>query len=348
MFRIRAIQVEHGDSLLVSYGSGNHLFHMLIDGGPAESLPTLLSVLKNECSNGALRINYLVVTHYDLDHIKGIIELLDSIPVWLEIGEIWFNGHHHLIPPDILGPQEGDFLSELIRRINIPWNISFRRNNSDERGGRILQTSSSVALPGGMDVRILSPDESGLSALAKDWSDPELPPTEPESVPSDMMGRGDEWPPKQHSLYGQAAFVSDTSIPNRSSIALLLTYEGKHVILAGDAHCNVIYDGLSLHLPEEQPIDLLKVSHHGSKGNTDKRLLERLNCRQFLISTSGKIHKHPDHALMARLVARHDNPKIYLNYSQGWPGNWKNKPSGWPDFEAIYPTGTDHFIDVFL
>lgn len=346
MFRVRAIQVEHGDSLLVSYGTVGHLSHMLVDGGPVGSLPTLLSVLKNECVDGRLRLELLVVTHYDLDHIEGIIELLNNTPDWLEISEIWFNGHHHLTPSDILGSQEGDKLSKLIRSLNLPWNVSFDKGN--EHGGRILQTCDAVVLPGGIDVRVLSPDESGMAALAKDWSNPELPPTEPESVPNDMMGRKDAWPPEQHSLYGGIAFISDRSVPNRSSIALLLTYEGKRVVLAGDAFSNVINDGLALHLPDGESVDLLKVSHHGSKGNTDKQLLERLECKRFLISTSGKTHKHPDHALIARLVARHNNPEIFFNYSKGWPGNWQNRPSGWPIFSTRYPEPENQFVDVLL
>jgi glyoxylase-like metal-dependent hydrolase (beta-lactamase superfamily II) len=305
-------------------------------------------VLKDARVDGRLRLEVLVVTHYDLDHIQGVIELLNDIPDWLEIGEIWFNGHHHLAPPDILGSKEGDSLSKLISGLKLPWNVSFDKQNSDGRGGRILQTSDAVALPGGIVVKVLSPDESGMAALARDWSDPALPPTEDESVPSDMMGHKDAWPPKQHSLYGGVGFVSDRSVPNRSSIALLLTHEDKRVVLTGDAYSNVINEGLAMHLPNGESVDLLKVSHHGSKGNTDKQLLERLECKRFLISTSGKTHKHPDHALIARLVARHDSPEIFFNYSKGWPGNWQNRPSGWPVFTARYPDGTDHFVDVLL
>jgi len=348
IFRVRAIQVEHGDSLLVSYGEVGHLSHMLIDGGPIGSLSTILSVLENERIEGRLRLEVLVVTHYDLDHIQGVIELLSDTPRWLEIGEIWFNGRQHLASADTLGSQEGDALSKLIRSLKLPWNISFGGEDSDGVGGRILQTSDAVTLPGGIGVKVLSPDESGMAALARDWSDPALPPTESQSIPADMLGRKDEWPPKQHSHYGGVAFVSDRSVPNRSSIALLLTYEGKRAVLTGDAYSNVINEGLALHLSDGESVDLLKVSHHGSKGNTDKQLLEMLQCKRFLISTSGKTHKHPDHALIARLVARHDSPEIFFNYSEGWPGNWQKRPSNWPVFSARYPDGTDPFVDVLL
>lgn len=348
MFRVRAIQVEHGDSLLITYGNDERRFHLLVDGGPSGSLPTLLSVLKPECIEGRLRIEALVVTHYDLDHIQGVIELLGDIPSWLEIGDVWFNGHHHLQPRDILGPNEGDTLSRLIRSCGLPWNERFRRSKDDKDGGPITQSLEAFTLPGELDVRVLSPDSDGLADLARVWAHPTSPPPDSEPAPGDLLGRSDKWPPNPFSPSKVSSFESDTSIPNKSSIALLLTFNKKRMLLAADAFTDVIKRGLARHMPSGDPIDLLKVSHHGSKGNTDKSLLDMLRCKRFLISTSGKIHNHPDHALIERLVAGYDNPEIFFNYDHGWPGNWKSKPASWPPFHARYPNNGDRFVEVSL
>lgn len=348
MLRVRAIQVEHGDSLLVSYGIDNKLYHLLVDGGPSGSLRTVIEVLKDTCIDGRTRLEVLVVTHYDLDHIQGVIELLEEVPGWLDIGEVWFNGHHHLIPSDILGTREGDRLTKLICSLGISWNTSFRDQDSIQSGTAILQSSKVVSLPGGLEVRVLSPDHDGLMALAKHWTDPAAPVQDSRSTPRDLLGRSESWPPRRFALNGSSIFIPDTSIPNRSSIALLLTFDKKRVILAADAFSSVIERGLAVHLPGKEPVDLLKVSHHGSKGNTRKSLLDMLRCRKFLISTSGKIHQHPDHALMELLVASHDSPEIFFNYSQGWPGNWRIRPANWPDFQARYPKDGERFVDVLL
>ncbi|MBG7441583.1 hypothetical protein [Pseudomonas aeruginosa] len=348
MFRVRAVQVEHGDSLLITYGINNKMYHLLVDGGPSGSLPILLSVLKQECVGGRLRLETLVVTHYDLDHIQGVIDLLNDLPPWLDIGDIWFNGYHHLPSLDILGASEGDTLSRLIRRHGIPWNASFRKQGNDKDGGAIVQDANAVSLPGGLEVRILSPDMDGLIALARNWSNAGSPPLDSELAPGDLLGRSDIWPPKEFSSSRTYSFQSDTSISNKSSIALLLTFDNKRALLAADAFSDVITRGLAIHLPRKDPIDLLKVSHHGSKGNTDKLLLETIGCKRFLISTSGKIHKHPDHALIERLVAGYDCPEIFFNYEDGWPGNWKNRPEKWPPYNARYPGSGDKFVDVFI
>lgn len=347
MFRIRAIQVEHGDSLLVSYGDATRLRHLLVDGGPSHSRATLLEVLELECVDGKLRLEALVVTHYDLDHIQGVIELLDDLPTWLEIGDVWFNGYHHLQSADMLGPSEGDTLSKLIRRLGLPWNARFRKGNDSGEGGPIHQSLERFALDGDLDVGIVSPDADGLVALAREWKNPTFPPFDPSDIPGDQLGKKDTWPPGSLQAT-QLKFEPDPSIPNRSSIALLLTFDGKRVLLAADASASVLKAGLAKHLPDGASVDLLKVSHHGSKANTDIPLLQMLKCPRFLISTSGKIHKHPDHALIARLVADYGNPQIFFNYGEGWPGNWKNKPASWPRFRTHFPEFGTRFVDVTL
>lgn len=93
MFRIRAIQVEHGDSLLISYGDDKQPRHLLVDGGPSESSDTLESVLNDVRRGQRLKLEVLVVTHYDLDHIQGVIRLLEKNPDWLDIQEIWGSSH---------------------------------------------------------------------------------------------------------------------------------------------------------------------------------------------------------------------------------------------------------------
>lgn len=346
MFRVRAIQVEHGDSLLVSYGDTDRLRHLLIDGGPAGSAEVLRSILNDERgADERLRLEALVITHYDLDHIEGVIELLSNMPPWLDIADIWFNGRRHLPDRDKLGPRDGDILTRLIDG-KFPWNTRF---SGDVAGalGTIEQACPSISLDGGLEVRVLSPDRTRLLALASAWRSDTFSGVDKDSKPRDTLGRSDVWPPKAFNAT-QTRFVPDESIPNGSSIALLLTFEGKRVLLASDAFSEVVKAGLELHLTPGTPVDLLKVSHHGSKANTDPELLKMIKCKKFLISTSGKIHKHPDHALIARLISKLDEPEIFFNYGVDWPGYWRSRPTSWPVFLARYPEGGQRFVDVVL
>jgi len=348
MFRVRAVQVQQGDALLVSYGTAERPRHLLVDGGPSQSIATLLSVLERARVDEVLKLEALVVTHYDLDHIQGVIELLEALPPWLEIEDVWFNGYHHLGAADALGANEADALSALIRKLGLPWNKYFQKSGDDNVGRAVLQASKPVFLPDGLEIRVLSPDQRGLSALARVWKNPAVPPAEPHQVPGDALGRADTWPPKEFSATRVHSYTPDRSIPNQSSIALLLTFDNKRALLAGDAFAEVVKAGLELNGPGVDTVDLLKVSHHGSKGNTHMPLLKLMGCKRFLISTSGKTHSHPDHGLIERLVADGRNPEIIFNYNTGWSEKWKQRPQGWPFYSARYPEYGDRFVDVLL
>lgn len=338
MFQVKAIQVEHGDALLISYGDASQPRHLLIDGGPADTENTLIEVLKHCRTEGRLRLEVLVVTHYDLDHIEGVIGLLKNKPDWLEIAEIWFNGFHHLHGTDRLGSREGDVLSDLILAGNYPWNDTF--------GGRSIQQGREpVYLAGGLRVCVLSPNDVTLASLAKDWTDPRGVPDK-STTPRDLLGRNDPWPPGSYEDVSRIAFRRDTSPANGSSIALLLEYDDKRVLFAADAFANVVKSGLEKQFPIRPEIHLLKVSHHGSKANTDYPLLNSLNCRRFLISTSGKGHKHPDNALIARLLRARHNPEIIFNYAVEHTVRWEGPLQSWPSFTAIYPADGETFVQI--
>lgn len=349
MFRVRAIQVEHGDALLVSYGDPERPRHLLVDGGPSGSRQVLVDALQSQCVDGKLLLEALVITHYDLDHINGVIELLGDLPSWMEIGDVWFNGRLHLPDTDSLGSAQGDQLKLLIEHLRLKWNgqEAGRPRSTDEVRAVAIQQSSCIApLKGGLIVKVLSPDPAALQALAKAWVDCD-PPSD-DSRPADELGRQDNWPPKPFRSYPSHS-AADDSIPNRSSIALMLEFEGKRVILAADACAKVIRNGLDQHLHCGDSVDLLKVSHHGSKRNTDCELLASIACTKFLITTNGSVHMHPDHALIARLVTGGNSTLVFNYGADSWPGKWRNHPgNGWPPYQVQYPNEGDRFVDVML
>ena len=341
MFTIKAIQAENGDALLVSYGGGDDLRHVLIDGGTIDATPNLLSVLSKSRRNGRLRLEALVVTHYDLDHIDGVLSLLRSKPEWLDIEDIWFNGRKHLIAADMLGTKEGDELSTLIDG-HYSWNGKF--------GGKAIRIRpNAVELDGGMKVCVLSPDLQRISALAAKWpAEKVTPPIEDGAGrPPDLLGKTDTWPPGSFINMAATKFYEDSSVANGSSIALMLGYEGKLALLAGDAFPSVMRSALNLHWPSQKPeVALLKLSHHGSKANTDDSFLKAIECRCFLFSTNGKNHKHPDFATIARVLNSAREAQLIFNYDQSQTTNWRTVPNGWPTYTTVFAEPDAQFVIV--
>ncbi|NEK20362.1 ComEC/Rec2 family competence protein [Rhizobium leguminosarum] len=343
MFDIKSIQAEHGDAMLISYGDRVRPFHLLIDGGTTETVANLLTVLADHRINGRLRLEALVVTHYDLDHIQGIIELLQHPPEWLDVDDVWFNGRHHIVERDILGHEEGTELSKLIAA-KYSWNGAFA-------GAAVRIEAGPVTLPGGMTATVLSPDQSCLNALAAEWPAGGAPPPDQSDidVEPDMLGRDDTWPPGSFNERAREKSTRDNSPANGSSIALMLEFDGRRALLAGDAFSPVVAAALKSAWPSNRPtVDLFKLSHHGSKRNTDDTLLAAVECQRFLFSTNGRVHKHPDTTLVARVLRGSSEPVLIFNYEQERTSGWRVVPSGWPDYTTVYPEPGACFVKIEL
>jgi hypothetical protein len=139
------------------------------------------------------------------------------------------------------------------------------------------------------------------------------------------------------------AFKEDTAEPNGSSIAMLFEYEGRTLLLAGDAHPSVLQRSLTRFASERDlqgpvSLDALKVSHHGSHKNTSPQLLECIDCRCFLFSSDGKKFSHPSAECIARIVHRRCGVVLHFNYdtkvNEIWKSSSLQRKYG---FEAVYP-----------
>lgn len=82
-------------------------------------------------------------------------------------------------------------------------------------------------------------------------------------------------------------FHEDTAEANGSSIAFLAEYGGKRVLFSAEAHPTRLLRSIDQLVGPNSTLalDVCKLSHHGSDHNTSPSLLDRLDCRRFLIST---------------------------------------------------------------
>lgn len=115
-------------------------------------------------------------------------------------------------------------------------------------------------------------------------------------------------------------FKEDDTATNGSSIAFILECGESKLLLLGDSHPSQIIDGLKRHYSSDEfpmKFDLIKISHHGSKNNTSPELLNYIDSENFVISTNGSSHNHPDDETIARIICRKTDiiRKLYFNYS---------------------------------
>ena len=167
-FRIEMLPAKQGDAIWVEYGNSKIIRRILIDAGPINAYPEVEAKLQS-LPEGDKRVEAVVITHVDTDHIEGIIRMFaEKRGRWLISPEdIWFNGYNQLIKAGTLGGREGDFLSALLQRRDfITWNKKFNGEPLVVIPGKDLPTTE---LEGGMKITLLSPSQAKLKSMAKKW-----------------------------------------------------------------------------------------------------------------------------------------------------------------------------------
>lgn len=115
----------------------------------------------------------------------------------------------------------------------------------------------------------------------------------------------------------KTAFDEDNTATNGSSIAFILKVQNIKILFLADAHPGLIVQSLNEYQNEGTVIfDLIKVSHHGSFGNINRELLNKIDSERYLISTNGQKHGHPDKETIAHIITKKADfhRKLYFNY----------------------------------
>lgn len=114
--------------------------------------------------------------------------------------------------------------------------------------------------------------------------------------------------------------IDNTPI-NCSSISFILEFNDKKVLFLGDSNPDDIYNRIkSIYKWDEKNrifFNAIKISHHGSKGNTSKKLLQMIDSDKFIISTNGNSkYNHPDIETIAKIVCRESEytRELIFNY----------------------------------
>lgn len=291
MFTLEALQANDGDCLLLHYGSHRAPRLILIDGGPRGIYKAVLRRRLEELrpGGGVLALRLAMVSHIDLDHITGVLDLFrdlyerqsDGRPAPYRIESLWLNSFQKLAGAGRtpgLKPGVGAVVASVKQGADLR-DYALRLGNlklNAETGGRPLcapdRGRRTIAIDAGLAFTILGPAAAELGKLEKEW--------------------------RTHTPL--AADYLNRTIPNLSSIVALAERRGedgrtRRMLLTGDAGGDLILRGLeSAGLLERGRIhlDLLKVQHHGSPHSVDRGFFERVTADRYLISGDGR-HGNP-------------------------------------------------------
>ena len=330
-FNLRMLPAGHGDCLWVEYGDKQATHRWLIDGGTQSSATGLLRHIEALPASDR-RLELLLLSHIDSDHIGGALPLMKSVQQGLELGDVWFNGWHHL--SGRLGAKQGEMFSSAIADLRLPWN-AWRRGDAIVVDGDDLP---STTLPGGMKLTLLSPTPAQLAKLAPAWQQ-EL--KKAGLVPGSRVDysrflKGSPSTSTDVDQLADSAFNGDTAPANGSSIAVLAEFGGAAVLFGADAHDPVLRESVRTLLRkrglERLKLDALKVSHHASQNNLSKELLALIDCKRYCVSTNGDYFCHPDREAIGRIIKYGgERPELHFNYLTRYNEVWKR-----PDLQERY------------
>jgi beta-lactamase superfamily II metal-dependent hydrolase len=347
-FALDALSARQGDALVLRWGQGAATHLALIDGGPSgvydKAIRPHLQRLAGTDPAGTPKpvvLRLVVVSHVDDDHIQGILDLTTAITIAQKtatdvpaiIVEAWHNAFadmeflkdfagqpelqkaigevaatpsalqdasaaapgRALTPSLVAGAESVTQGRELDRALsNLP---GVRRNGAFADRGHFLRDGPGVAVDG-LAVSVLAPNTALLGALRELW-EKELKKALATQIAKAHAG-----------VAALAAAFDDDSVPNQSSIVLLVEFKGKSMLLTGDARGDHIIDAIKAGPGRGRPlhVDLLKVPHHGSAHSNGPELFEAVTADHYVISGNG-VHgnPHPD-ALRALFKTQRGRP----------------------------------------
>lgn len=344
-FALEALQANDGDCLLLHYAAdgvpAGNVTRVLIDGG---SKGVYNAVLKPRIDalrgQKPLDLRMVMVSHIDLDHITGIVDLFKVLSEqqqagadpFCQIRTLWFNSFeqvHGEAHPTVVaasaaslgGPQipgldeqtqavvasipQGNQLRKLATDLLIPF-------NQGAGAPLVIPLAAgrrTVPIADGLTFTILAPPKSQLDRLEQDWNKAKADnPADPAAQTADYL---------------------NNTVPNMSSIVVMAEaavpgHGSKRMLLTGDARGDVILTALDVAGFSNNGrchFDLLKVQHHGSNHSTTQDFFERVTADRYVISGNGRHGiPHPD-ALGWLSAARHGEAyEAFLTNRTGFDG----------------------------
>jgi ribonuclease BN (tRNA processing enzyme) len=292
VIKLHVVQAEYGDCFILESNQGKDKVTVLIDGGPYQTFekhlkPTLQKLPSNR------KLDLVVLSHIDNDHIIGLLDLFDEIKSQtqngkkglIRVGKLWHNSFNDLFELDMepkkffksflsknanankeqeknekiiasiimRGFQQGSDLTQLAKSLKIPINPEYNKLVSVEDPLKSINLKN-------IKLHILGPTKENLEKLRIKWK---------------------KWLNKKkitQITQLEILQILDKSIPNLASIMFLVEIKYRKILFTGDGLGGDIVRILSRNAMLDKKgkfhVDVLKVPHHGSDRNVTREFFD--------------------------------------------------------------------------
>ncbi len=321
MLKIEFLPASNGDAIFINCDNTQHI---LIDGGFAQTYEDSLKERLKKLNETSRKLDLVVITHVDSDHIRGVLKIFSDNynslikKVWFNSGSIlssYFqdtknnNDKIDIIPKltdfQIVSIKEGIKLEDILSKSHLA-------NETPIKALDIVNLEN-------LTFKVLSPNSENLKKLNDKWND--ILKEELSKKPFyEIAARSNDYNQKIEDLVLNE-FAPDKAVQNGSSIAFILEYQDFKFLFLADAFVETIITSLKHYgYSKTNPlkVEFVKLSHHGSKNNTNEELLELIDTDTYIISTNGNSHNHPNQEALSRIIMhriqKNKKTKFLFNY----------------------------------
>ncbi len=318
-YNIHVLKALYGDAFILRCRKGKETGIVVIDGGPRKCSRKIVDELDKLGT-----IDLMVLSHFDLDHIGGILSYIekhkDDMP--FPVNEIWCNCVYEVpitSTPNISykdAMKLADFLTEINERLRINGMPEVIWQTQICAGQEIKRPYA--------DFLILSPEKEVKSQNDELYR---------KAVANISMSHKRQKEALRKSLEelsiiskGKPSEDDISELVNWSSIAFFINSDNLKALMLGDSFPVTVTKNLKhfkFTVSNRLKTDFCKVSHHGSKNNISNEMLDLIECNQFIFSTNGGLGMacHPDRETIGNILyheLRDHNKEINLlfNYPQ--------------------------------
>lgn len=322
MIKVHILPAEEGDFIWIEYGVEKEYSHILIDGGVSVTGNVYAKIVQEIYQRNEY-IEAIILTHIDYDHIQGVLNGIEKLSVKIlkkVIKRIMFNTSQGIINKRML--QKGE---------NFRWEDDIKVNTSTFGYG-VGEAISLIELLKEKELieKLIDYVEAGdLFELDKEAKMKIISPGSFEL--DELLNKCEVYKKEESVAYAtnsentkknivdlmKDVLYIDASVNNRSSIAFIFEFEGMKLVFLADALPSICIEGLKKHnIITPYNVDLIKISHHGSRSNTSDKLLRLLPTQNYLLSTNGNNGKVPSKVVLAHLLKNCNDKevRVYCNY----------------------------------
>lgn len=270
-------ETKSGDAIAIRFGNLHGPRHeqtvVVIDGGFTDDGSRVVEHIRTHF--GTDRVDLVISTHPDQDHINGLETILNE----LEVSELWMH-----LPWEHNAGLAAKFHDGRITDNS----VSERLKELLNRAHALYELAQSKAIPviepftGMIDVsgcvKVLGPRESYYESLIPEFDG--MPTAKKESVFESLLYRAMSAVKNFIAQWGQDHINDDgvTSAKNNSSVITQIIVEGRRLVFTGDAGIDALQyaaDEIERCTSGAQ-LRFIQIPHHGSRRNVGPTVLNRI------------------------------------------------------------------------